>query len=122
MWNYHKLSLIDDFFDTLSNDKIFWMNTHEKTLKSQMKLLSDKDGTTVWTLDLPGVKRADLSVTQDSDAVRIVGKRGELKFDNKYTFPEEYDVSTATATLEDGVLYLTVLRKTKSFKTRNILQ
>lgn len=64
--------------------------------------------------DLPGVKSKDLSVQVTGRTVSVFGKlRGE-DFKHSYRVSRDYDVETASASLEDGVLTLTFEKSSTS--------
>jgi HSP20 family protein len=61
----------------------------------------------ILTLDLPGVKKDDLGVSIVSDEVTVSGKRGKQEFKRTYSIDSNYDIVSAVAELEDGVLTVT---------------
>lgn len=68
------------------------------------------DATAVLTIDLPGVKRSDLSVTVDKTTLQIESTRDGKKSKRNYVINDDYDPKSLTATLEDGVLKVTLQR------------
>lgn len=65
-----------------------------------------KDDVCVLSIDLPGVKQADLKVTQEENVVRVKGMRGKKEFDYQYRIPRVLDPGSLKASLSDGVLTL----------------
>lgn len=65
-----------------------------------------KDGFLVYELDVPGVKKQDLSIEVSDRAMYIKAERSDSKhkYSTKIALPESVDVEKSTAKLEDGVL------------------
>ena len=82
-----------------------------------------KEDEKAWTLslDLPGISREDLEVKVEDTIVRLQ-TRAEAKRQYKaaYELPESIDVDTTTAELKDGVLTLTLGKKTPVSNERSI--
>jgi len=84
----------------------------------------ERDGKLVVTADLPGVKKEDVNVEVDQDAITIQGQRRHEEFSQERGYyrsersygsfyrmvplPEGADPSTASATFRDGVLEITL--------------
>jgi HSP20 family protein len=84
----------------------------------------ERDGKLTVTADLPGVKKEDVKVEVDQDAIVIQGQRrqeqstpeqGYYRSERSYgsfyrtiPLPEGVDPSTANATFRDGVLHITL--------------
>lgn len=64
-------------------------------------------------LDVPGVKVKDLSIEIDMGKLRVSGVRADtqLKIDHQYVLTDMYDPTTATASIEDGVLNINVKKR-----------
>ena len=86
------------------------------------KGVASKETEQAWLMafDLPGVKSEDLSVEFEEGALRIEGLRkdhfgdGEgTRFSRSIQVPESVDVEGITASMEDGVLSLTLPKATK---------
>lgn len=64
------------------------------------------------TLDLPGLAKQDLSIGIEGSVVRIETLADAKRpFKAAYELPEDIDANASTATLENGVLTLTLARK-----------
>ena len=76
-----------------------------------------------YEIDLPGVKRDDLSVNVgDRNALWVAWKKKDKTFSHKIIVDSRYDASKTSAKLEDGVLTLTIeLANCDSKKTIPIL-
>jgi HSP20 family molecular chaperone IbpA len=75
-----------------------------------------------WTLsiDVPGIPKENLDVQIQGQAVRIeTTGDSKRKFRAAYELPSDIDVDASNATLENGVLTLT-LAKSKSARSRQI--
>ena len=76
-----------------------------------------------WTLslDLPGIAREDLNISIEG-AVVTIETRAEARRQYKaaYELPAEIDADATTATLENGVLTLSLAKKQPVDKSRKI--
>ena len=66
------------------------------------------DDNLVIEFDLPGVKREYVTVTTTRNSLRIVVDVKDRKFDTSYTVSENFALDSATATMADGVLKITI--------------
>jgi HSP20 family molecular chaperone IbpA len=85
----------------------------------------NEDGSASFAMDLPGVKQEDLSVEITDDVIYIKAERktktSSYAVNKNFSVPEKYDSSTLSASLEDGVLTLTVFpHKAQDKQTRKI--
>jgi HSP20 family protein len=104
----------DQSFERFVNDAFF------SNKKLGFKVDQDDKSWTV-TLDLPGVAREDLAITIEGAIVRIETKaEAKRQYKAAYELPEEIDVDATTATLEYGVLTLSLARKQPENKARTI--
>jgi len=72
-----------------------------------------KDEKFVMSIDLPGVKRADVNVTIDRQRLFINATRdGKIK-NYWYDVNDAYDLNTIDCALADGVLTITIAKKAK---------
>ena len=113
---------IRDIDSTILNDlnKYVWpMTTH---LNSYAICRYDeeivKDTLTI-KIEVPGVKESNLDITLTENSVNIVGTRNKDSISLVYKIPRIFDSATLQASLEDGVLSLTVDRL-ESSKPRKI--
>ena len=84
--------------------------------------MEEKNNELHLSVDLPGVKRKEISVQITARDINISGKlRGE-DFKYSYSLSNEYDPDAVTAIYEDGVLTLTfgksLVLKTKTIKIK----
>jgi len=64
-------------------------------------------------IDVPGVPREQLNISIEGQVVRIkTTEQAKRNYSVGYELPEEIDPSSSIAKLEDGVLYLTLTKKT----------
>ena len=83
-------------------------------------LQQDEKAWTV-TLDLPGVAREDLSISIEGAIVRIETKaEAKRQYKAAYELPQEIDVDATSASLENGVLTLTLAKKQPVSNARQI--
>jgi len=109
---------------------------HGAALWSPHLEMFERNGKLVVTADLPGVKKEDVKVEVDQDAVTIQGQRqheqtsrqqGYYRSERSYgsfyrtiPLPEGADPSTASATFRDGVLEITLQAPQKRAGTRSL--
>ncbi|TFZ08852.1 Hsp20 family protein [Ramlibacter humi] len=87
---------------------------------SGLRLEQDDKAWTV-TLDLPGVAREDLAIDIEGAVVRIETKaEAKRPFKAAYELPQDIDAEATTATLENGVLTLTLAKKQPVSNARSI--
>ena len=104
----------DRSFERFVNDA-FFSNT-----PSGFKVEQDDKAWTV-SLDLPGVAREDLAINVEGTVVRIETKaEAKRAFKAAYELPQEIDVDATAATLENGVLTLTLAKKAPVSNARQI--
>lgn len=76
-----------------------------------------------WTLslDVPGVTREQLSIEVDGTVVRVAtAKEAARQYQAAYELPAEIDADATSATLENGVLTLTLAKKKPVVTSRQI--
>jgi len=104
----------DRSFERFVNDA-FFSNT-----PSGFKVEQDDKAWTV-SLDLPGIAREDLAINVEGTIVRIETKaEAKRAFKAAYELPQEIDVDATAATLENGVLTLTLAKKAPLSNARQI--
>lgn len=97
--------------------------------------LYEKDGEYHLTAELPGIKKDDISISIDRNVLTLTGKKESEKeetgknyymkesrygsFSRSFRLPEEVDEDKVDATLEDGVLIVTIPAKAGA-KSRKI--
>jgi len=64
-------------------------------------------------IDIPGVARDQLTISIEGQVVRIkTSEQAKRNYSFGYELPEEIDATSSAAKLEDGVLTLTLSKKT----------
>ena len=105
----------DRSFERFVNDAFF-----SNTARLGCKVEQDDKAWTV-TLDVPGIAREDLSISIEGTIVRIDTKdEAKRKFKAAYELPQDIDAEASTATLENGVLTLTLVKKVAVSNARTI--
>lgn len=64
-------------------------------------------------VDVPGIKKEDLSLTRDDNVIVVEGKTGNRSVRKTFSIPSRMSVADVKSTLVDGVLRITVSRKSK---------
>jgi HSP20 family molecular chaperone IbpA len=87
-----------------------WTTT--AVLTSPWRYKINAESIDLW-LDVPGVKAKDMSIDIDMGKLRVRGHRSDTqsKIAQIYALTDMYDPTTATATLEDGVLNVNVKKR-----------
>jgi len=108
-------SLARNFFDPfyLLSDLTWPTVSNQTRAKTFYDVSSDDDGLTL-TVDLPGVKKEDLNVETLDRTITIKSKRGSEDSSLSCRISKDYDIDSADASLDHGVL---TLRFTKSKST-----
>jgi HSP20 family protein len=108
----------------------------EAALWSPHLEMFERDGKLIVTADLPGVKKEDVKVEVDQDAITLQGQRrheqtsreqGYYRSERSYgsfyrtvPLPEGADPSTASATFRDGVLEIALQAPQKRAGSRSL--
>lgn len=71
------------------------------------------------TVDLPGVKKENLTIESLNQTITINAKRDDKDFTTSYKISKDYDACEPDASLEDGVLSLT-FKKLKDTNKKTI--
>lgn len=105
---------LDRSFERFVNDTFF------APAYSGVKVTQDDKAWTV-TLDLPGVAREQLTVDVEGAVVRVATvQEAPRQFKAAYELPEEIDLDTTEAKLENGVLTLVLGKKKPVSAARQI--
>lgn len=77
-------------------------------------LISERDGVITLSIDMPGVKKEDLTLMVDRGILSVTGERKnrDYKYSRRWRLADDMDPTAITAALEDGVLTVTIPRKT----------
>lgn len=97
-----------------SFDRNFERFINESFYATPQRGLNVQQDDKAWTvtLDLPGLAKQDLSIGIEGSVVRIETLADAKRpFKAAYELPEDIDAAASTATLENGVLTLTLARK-----------
>jgi HSP20 family molecular chaperone IbpA len=89
-----------------------------RSVASNYRVETD-DSNLMLSIDLPGVKAADLSVQTSGREVKVTGKLRGKDFKHSYRISKSYDPETVSAELEAGVLTLT-FGKTSLTETKTV--
>lgn len=120
-------------FDRLFDDTVQRVFSHPAEPASRLPALDLRETDQAYTaqVDLPGVAKEDVKVTIDGKRVSIeasathaatetaegerllVRERSSVAFARSFTLPVEVDEAASQAKLENGVLALTLSKKTK---------
>lgn len=100
-------TIFDDAFDKLSlfNIDNSMSLKHWHVLDDIFHVQKDDAGISV-SLDLPGVKAADVDISVEGRRITIVAKQRGRTLTYYYELTRKYDTESASANLEDGVLTL----------------
>lgn len=102
-----RLNTVDWFSDFLWKDPRSSFERYSSSYK-------DTDDGLELSVDLPGVVKEDIKVTNEGNVLLIESKRGEVSSRKSYSFSKEHDLSAATAKLELGVLKIHVPKKRRA--------
>jgi HSP20 family molecular chaperone IbpA len=82
-------------------------------LKTPQKPKLEQDSTQYrLEIDLPGVSKEHLNISIEGNVVRFkTTDQAKRSYSEGYELPEEIDPTSSKAKLEDGVLYLTLIKK-----------
>lgn len=106
-----------NLFDDLFGDALFGWKTktvekveekYDGHLRSYRSTSDDKSMTL--TVDLPGIDPRSVSLHVGNDQVVVRGRNKGKDFTQRYTISNEFDVSTARASLRHGQLEIGIAR------------
>ena len=92
-----------------SFDRSFERVVNDAFTSAPQRSLNVEQDDTTWTLslDVPGLSRDDLSIGIEGAVVRIESKaEAKRQFKAAYELPQDIDIATSEAKLENGVLSL----------------
>lgn len=104
------MHLFDDFVKDLVRD--FDLST-DWLYRAELELRDQKDHY-ILELDVPGIKKEDLTVEVKDSLLIVKGKRGERVLTKSFTLPKSIDSDKIEAELKDGVLALKLHKTSKS--------
>lgn len=106
----------DDFIGGLFDDLFGTWRTSQSTQQvvpgtglRGYRTSSDKDGMTL-EVELPGVNPKEVTLEATDNQLVVQGSRGEKTFTNRYTISDDYDVTSATASMAHGLLTVKLRR------------
>jgi HSP20 family protein len=109
------LNRIFDFDSLLDNANKEAKEKEKERVYSPKSYLSENNGIYTLEVELPGVKKEDISVNVEASLLKIGAVRkstgGELKYKREYHLSSEVDSANIQASSENGVLTLTLARK-----------
>lgn len=104
----------------------FFDNSFFNNLKTYSGTYRDTDSGLVVSLDLPGMKKDDISVEVESGYLMVSGKRkwgSETRaVERSYRLPEGLEAAKITAKYEDGVLEVTIPKMEEKKPKRILIQ
>jgi len=104
--------LLDLFFD----DRVDGYDTLSRN--GYIRTAKTDEGITL-SMDIPGVKRDELEIISTSHNLQITGKSKSRTFSYRYHLDKSYDIESATAVLEDGILEIS-FKKSEAALPRKI--
>lgn len=110
--SYAPVQNLNRIFDSLLD---YARNEEHAKAYAPKSYLSEIDGVYTLEVELPGVKKEDISINVEANLLKItaVRKRGteEFKYEREYHLSNEMDAANIKATNENGILTLTLTRK-----------
>lgn len=103
MMLYDPFKIINDYYTSTQTESV---DSNEKEL--------------ILNVDLPGVKRDDLSIYTEEQHLILNAKRGLRKIERLYKIPRGYNPDEISATLENGVLHVRIPKADQYNKKRLI--
>jgi len=79
---------------------------------------SHKDGNFNIEIDMPGYKKDQINLTTEKGVLKIIAVRDDNEFKRQYTLPDDIGHDSATARLEDGILYIAFKKAEKQAGTK----
>lgn len=113
-------TLANSFFEPfyLFSDLAWSQHSSQSRTRAFYNVDSDESGLTL-TVDLPGVKKDDLKIEALDKTITVKSKRGDEESTTSYRISKDYDIDSADAKLENGVLSLR-FNKAKTSNSRVI--
>lgn len=97
----------DSFFGPI--DRVF------KRIADSIVETQETDGKINYYVDVPGIKKTDLTVTQEGNMIKVHGERKQRNskstIDTQFTISKDCDVDSLEANLADGVLTISFTKK-----------
>ena len=84
---------------------LFGKPKHEGTMSYEER---DKD--IVFTIDMPGVQKKDITVTAEEHSISVKANNGKRDYNYKRSFKPSVDPASAKATFTNGVLDITLTK------------
>ncbi|MDR3001541.1 MAG: Hsp20/alpha crystallin family protein [Fibromonadaceae bacterium] len=117
--NYAPVQNLNRIFDSLLD---YARNDEQTKAYAPKSYLSENNGVYTLEVELPGVKKEDISVSVEANLLKIaaVRKRAEeeLKYEREFHLSNEMDSANIKASNENGVLTLTLARKPEAQSKR----
>lgn len=110
------LNVFDDcehYNVNLRYDPFTWKTITTYPINVEDVKQQEKDGKLIITIDAPGVKRPDVSVTTTKQRLDVSTIRDGKVKTYKYDIRSDYDLNTTDCKLVDGVLTITIAKKEK---------
>lgn len=106
-------SLVDNFYKTDQNGLYY-------------KFVNKDDNTVSLRMEVPGFSKDNLTVNLEDENLKVSGKYKfdgtTYEIDTQIKVPKGVDCSKATASVENGILLVTIPMKTEDKKSYNLLK
>jgi HSP20 family molecular chaperone IbpA len=113
---------MNDVFDDLFNTDLFQVSKSVMPLSAvsqRSHTVTADDEKMEISVDIPGVKLANLDVSAQGNEVTVIATRGGRRQSYSWLVRQDYDSANPKAHLEDGILTLTFPKKPEA-KSRKI--
>lgn len=87
---------------------------------TQSEAVNSNDSELLLSVDLPGVKRDDVSMYTEEQHLFLNAKRGSKKIERLYRIPRGYNPDDISAKMEDGVLHVRIPKVVQYNKKKTI--
>jgi len=95
-----------------SFDRFFEEALQEPTVRAQVGRIDQDDKTYILSFDMPGIAKEQLSIGIEGNVVRLESlPEAARQYKAAYELPQDIDVATSVAKLENGVLTLKLAKK-----------
>jgi len=84
--------------------------------------VQETDDSFIFSMDIPGVKKELVDVTCSSGALVVSGTRNNKAFSRSVRLPKNVDLIAAAASMEDGVLTVTLPKKQESLPRKILIK
>ena len=103
---------VEDFFG-IGNSVIETVYTGKNCNCGPKAIIKENENEYILSIPLPGFKKEDIDISMDDSLVissNVENDEFKKSFENKYVIPDDVDRDKIGATMEDGILKVTVGR------------